>query len=358
MENNKNLLQNLLLRENNNFDLIRLIAAWLVIYGHANAMIPPVYHRADAIAVFLRFDYSGALAVKVFFFLSGLVVTNSLLEKKNILQFVVARFFRIWPAFLLVLFFTSFFIGGYFTTLTLEQYFSHPDVYGYIYRNAMMDIVFELPGVFQNSSSINNRSINGSIWSLPYELGAYILLLSFFILGLQNYKKLSILVAFIFLLDVILENKVVFSWRSLNASVDDLAPFFAFGALLALFKDRVVIDFKIVFALFLIYFIFRNSLYVKYIFYIFLLFCFLYIFSRKFSLNLKINSDISYGVYIWGWPIQQVLAHTFPNLSFFQHVSVAIFLASVAGVFSWFLIEKPGMKIGGMVYRNLANRFG
>ena len=108
MENNKNLLQNLLLRENNNFDLIRLIAAWLVIYGHANAMIPPVYQRDDAIAVFLRFDYSGTLAVKVFFFLSGLVVANSLLEKKNILQFVVARFFRIWPAFLLVLFFTSF----------------------------------------------------------------------------------------------------------------------------------------------------------------------------------------------------------------------------------------------------------
>ena len=357
MQNNKNLLQNLLLRENNNFDLIRLIAAWLVIYGHANAMIPPVYQRDDAIAVFLGFDYSGSLAVKVFFFLSGLVVTNSLLEKKNILQFVVARFFRIWPAFLVVLFFTSFVIGGYFTTLTLEQYFSHPGVYNYIYSNAMMDIVFELPGVFQSASSINNKSINGSIWSLPYELGAYILLLSLFILGLHNNKKLSILVVVLFFIDVFFDNKIIFSWRSLNANVDDLAPFFAFGALLALLKDRVAIDLKMIFALFLIYFIFQKSLYIKYIFYIFLFFILLYIFSRELFLKIKINSDISYGVYIWGWPIQQVLAHTFPNLSFFQHVSVAIFLASVAGVFSWFLIEKPGMKIGGMVYKNLANRF-
>lgn len=81
------LLAQLLKRDNNNLDLVRLIAACLVIYGHANAIVRPEVSGGDWVASMLVFDYSGSLAVKVFFFLSGLVVANSLLEKNNLLYF-------------------------------------------------------------------------------------------------------------------------------------------------------------------------------------------------------------------------------------------------------------------------------
>ena len=79
-------LSDLLQRDNNNLDIFRLIAAALVIYGHAYAIAPQEGH-SDVLVHLLGYDYSGSLAVKLFFFLSGLVVTNSLLHKRDVAQF-------------------------------------------------------------------------------------------------------------------------------------------------------------------------------------------------------------------------------------------------------------------------------
>ncbi|WP_370600237.1 acyltransferase family protein [Pseudomonas nitroreducens] len=76
------LLSNVLRKENNNLDIFRVVAAVMVIYGHAYALLP-VEGQRDIVGKLLVFDYSGSLAVKIFFFLSGLVVTNSLIEKKG-----------------------------------------------------------------------------------------------------------------------------------------------------------------------------------------------------------------------------------------------------------------------------------
>ena len=80
-------------RRCNNFDLFRLIAALTVIYGHSFALAPsPGF---DDSLFKLTGHHSAAMAVKFFFFLSGLLVTDSLLTRKSVLQFFVARFFRI-----------------------------------------------------------------------------------------------------------------------------------------------------------------------------------------------------------------------------------------------------------------------
>ena len=62
------LLAQVLKRDSNNLDLVRLIAACLVIYGHSNAFMPAERGGGDWVAGLLKFDYSGSLAVKVFFF--------------------------------------------------------------------------------------------------------------------------------------------------------------------------------------------------------------------------------------------------------------------------------------------------
>lgn len=85
-------LSELLKKENNNLDVFRLVAACMVIYGHAYAVVPQAGY-VDVVARLLGHDYSGSLAVKIFFFLSGLVVTNSLLHKRDVLHFAIARFF-------------------------------------------------------------------------------------------------------------------------------------------------------------------------------------------------------------------------------------------------------------------------
>lgn len=345
-------------RDNNNYDIVRLIAACLVIYGHANAMIPAHLAGVDVVSRFIaKFDYSGALAVKVFFFLSGLVVTNSLIEKGNVTQFAIARLFRIWPALLFVLLFSVFVLGVFLTSLDLSAYLLHPETRGYIFNNTLMKIVFELPGVFQEdlSGPLNHRAINGSLWSLPYEVGAYLGLVAFFMLGASKYKKIAILILCLFLLDVFLEKRILFPGRLMNPTVDDLAPFFGFGALLALFKDKIVVNIKMVAAFGVILYLFQNSLYSRYVFYVFVFIFIIYFFSRAWIVKLKLKFDISYGVYIWGWPVQQVLAHQFPNLSFGMHIILATFIACAAGTFSWFFIEKPSIDFGRKFYRRISS---
>ena len=114
-------LSDLLQRDNNNLDIFRLIAAALVIYGHAYAIAPQEGH-SDVLVHLLGYDYSGSLAVKLFFFLSGLVVTNSLLHKRDVAQFVMARFFRIWPALLVVTALCALVLGPLVTALPLADY--------------------------------------------------------------------------------------------------------------------------------------------------------------------------------------------------------------------------------------------
>jgi peptidoglycan/LPS O-acetylase OafA/YrhL len=110
-------------RENNNFDLLRLIAACLVIVGHAYALVPDESSR-DLVLTWLNFDYSGSLAVKFFFFISGLVVTNSLLEKPSLGAFAQARLFRLMPAMIVCVLLTAFVLGPAVTSLPLAEYFS------------------------------------------------------------------------------------------------------------------------------------------------------------------------------------------------------------------------------------------
>ncbi|MBC7601359.1 MAG: acyltransferase, partial [Ramlibacter sp.] len=79
----------------NNFNLIRLLAALVVIYAHA-----PAITGLGAPEPFAQFTgkYSGALAIDVFFLLSGFLVTASALSERGLRHFIASRVLRIYPA--------------------------------------------------------------------------------------------------------------------------------------------------------------------------------------------------------------------------------------------------------------------
>src|SRR5476651_590052 len=90
-------LDTVLKRENNNFDFIRLLASLMVVYGHSFTLFNNSgYH--EPFKVLLKTDYSGSLAVYVFFALSGCFITGSFLSGKGYWHFIRMRLFRIWPA--------------------------------------------------------------------------------------------------------------------------------------------------------------------------------------------------------------------------------------------------------------------
>jgi peptidoglycan/LPS O-acetylase OafA/YrhL len=63
-------LSEILNKQANNLDIFRILASCMVIYGHAYSLSPQV-GKVDITASLLGFDYSGSLAVKIFFFLTG-----------------------------------------------------------------------------------------------------------------------------------------------------------------------------------------------------------------------------------------------------------------------------------------------
>lgn len=336
-------LQDLLKKENNNLDIFRVIAACMVIWGHAYAITPEA-GSVDFIGRTLGFDYSGSLAVKIFFFLSGLVVTHSLLTKGSALQFTIARFFRIWPALFATLFITAFIIGPVISDHGLSEYFSNNTTYRYIGKNLLLRTQYNLPGVF--SGNAYKDIINGSLWSIPYEVAAYLILLALFLLRIFQSKILPSLVFVLILLDPLLGNRFLFTWLPQNHEIDLLAPCFAFGALLAIYKDKIEIDARKLAGVWILAYLFKNQAFNFYFFYLALFIFILYVSQLKWVVDIKFKTDISYGIYLWGFPVQQTLAHLLPSQSVMLNQLSAIAISILFGFLSWHLIEKKCIALG------------
>ena len=349
------LLQEILRKENNNLDIFRVIAAMMVIYGHAYAILPSS-GPGDILTGLLGFDYSGSLAVKIFFFLSGLVVTNSLLTKRNLLQFLIARFFRVWPALAFTLLVSAFLLGPLLTEQSTSEYFSNKKFFAYFYKGLSMNIKYELPGVFESNAL---RAVNGSLWSIPHEVFAYLTLATTLILGLlkPRIRLLTIPVFILMLIDPLLENPVLFTWLPPNPEIRLLAPCFAFGALLAIWKDRVDIGWAPCLAAWLAFIVLKQSCCNFYFFYLALFLSIIYLSSQGFLVRFKPSADISYGIYLWGWPVQQILALFFFDYGIHFNQILAIVISVIMGFFSWYLIEKKSIQHGSSLARKIPSRW-
>ena len=336
-------LSKLLERDNNNFDIFRLVAACMVIYGHAYAIAPQPGH-SDALGRWLGFDYSGSLAVKVFFFLSGLVVANSLLSKRNVQHFCVARFFRIWPGLLAVLVLCAGVLGPWVSALPPQDYFADPQTYRYVLRNALMRVDYSLPGVFLTNPHAG--AVNGSLWSIPHEVAAYLGLLALFMLGVLRSRWLAWAVFAVMLLDPLFGNTWLLTWRAPQTELDLLMPCFAAGALLALHKDDVQITGHTVLAFLLLFLLLRSSAQAVYFFYAALFAGLLWASGQRWLLRWRLPVDISYGVYLWGFPVQQTLVYLLPDQGVRFNQLAALTLALLLGFASWHLVEKHGVAWG------------
>ncbi len=336
------LLKDALNRDNNNLDIFRIIAATAVIVGHSYA-ISPLPGAQDLMERFLEFTYSGAYAVKIFFFLSGLVVTNSLLEKKNWFHFLVMRFFRLVPALFVTLLFSVLILGPLLTTIPLSSYFYSSETYLYIIKNLIFKTTFELPGVFTENPY--SDVVNGSLWTLRWEVLCYLVLLAIFLLG--AFKRRIFFIGFFLLLtvEVLLPERVIFKILTNDPEVFYTPWCFAFGAVLISYKDEVYISGKNFLVAVLICLLLKDTVLFEITFYLATFLGILWISTLRFVRALKPRSDISYGVYLYAFPIQQTIVY-FLGVQFgiLPHILLATAVTFMFGWVSWHVIEKPSMK--------------
>lgn len=154
-------------RSENNFHVLRLLAATVVLFNHSFALA-----GAGPSPIRRLYELAGrSLAVDVFFIASGFLLSRSFERRARPLPFLHDRVLRIYPALIVNAVASAFIIGPLFTTLEPASYFASPQVYLYIVRSlALIDVQYELPGVF---ADLPSSAVNGSLWVVLHFVALY-----------------------------------------------------------------------------------------------------------------------------------------------------------------------------------------
>lgn len=328
-------------KNSNNLDLFRLFAAAAVIVGHAYAISPEPPLR-DGVSVLLGFDYSGSLAVKFFFFLSGLLVANSIRMQGDLISFLISRCARLFPGLIFCVLVSACLVGGVFTSLKFSEYIAQPDVYSYLTKNIALELQWNLPGVFNNNPL---HTVNGSLWTLPVEFFCYMGLSVFGALGLLK-NNFSATALFVLLIAAFYWNENLLPLFGLPADAWMLPMFFCVGAILAVNKNAIDIDWTVLGGLFLASFLVRRTQLYPIIMPLAIFISILFFSSWSVIRKIRLPGDFSYGVYLYGFPVQQISKTIFPEQGVHANQAIGLAGAVVIGAFSWFAVERPSIRLG------------
>lgn len=164
-------------RSENNFDVLRLLAALMVLFGHSFDLTGTL----EPLGQIHEISW-GSVGVLIFFSISGFLVARSWDFDRHLGAFAAKRALRLLPALVVALLLSALVLGPLVTSLPLGAYFTDPSTKSYVLDNALLQSNFLLPGVFAHT--IYPNAVNGSLWTLPVEAKAYLLLAAFGVLGL------------------------------------------------------------------------------------------------------------------------------------------------------------------------------
>ncbi len=325
-------------KRSNNFNLMRLLAAFSVIYGHASAVTGR--GPSDIFLQLVGYKFIGGVAVDVFFVISGFLITASALGRHGLLYYLMSRFLRIYPALIVCVVLSVFVLG--FALTDSSSYWSNQQVWFYLWRNATaFSTEYFLPGVFANA---HEKAINGSLWSLTVEVRLYLIVLIFAVTGILKNRTLFNLLFFLVLLTgyffpeqwlplfhfpnhlhvAMMFMMGSFSW--INRASIPLNPSLLCGLFFFAASQHNTPGFGATYALLLPY----------------LVFCFAFVPGIAWFNRI---SDYSYGVYLYGWIAQQLVLYLNPEMTNALNTFYGCALALVLAMASWHWIERPALSL-------------
>ena len=334
----------------NNFNLLRFIAASLVLYSHSFAL---VIGTGDAEPLRKSIGMTlGTISVDVFFITSGFLIAGSFFGRNNIIAFVWARVLRIFPALIVAVAFCTFAIGLFFTTELASDYLSNKETYRYFLKNITLffGVEYNLPGVFANTP--HKYAVNGSIWTLPYEVEmyAYLAIIGSILIYFQKWFSSNYLKTIFLCIAIIAVSANIVN--HFKPFIDDkfirLFSLFFTGTAFYLWRDNIYLSLKIF--LFLIVAL-SISIVEKEVFFViysisiaYLIFYIAYI-PTGIIRNFNKVGDYSYGIYIYAYPVQQSIAALIPNISIPVMIALSFIITFILSFLSWHLIEKKALNM-------------
>ncbi len=333
----------------NGLNVIRLALAIGVVLWHS---VPLTGRSLDQPALQQVF---GTLSVDGFFVISGYLILGSWLARPDLLRYLWARVLRIMPGFWASLIITAAVIApiglllsgaglphGYaggalaFVGGNAGLVINHYDIAG-------TPSALPYPGVW-----------NGSLWTLWYEFVCYLGVAVLGVAGLLR-RRFTVLAVFVVVLAFALVESSVAPGlasgplgllRLTPASTARLALMFGAGMMLRQYGHRVPVRAPllvaavalIALAAFLPVWELLSALPLAYV-----------LLSAGAAMRhprLQFRNDLSYGMYVYAFPIQQVLAGTaLVGTSTLAFGVVATVATLPFAAFSWFAVERPAKRL-------------
>lgn len=336
-------------RRDNNFDLLRLLAAWLVLFSHSYPIAGQAV--ADPFSRSIGIDTFGGVGVAIFFVLSGYLVTQSWQRSTSAISFVWKRIRRIYPALVVCVLISTLLVGPLLSTLSLAVYGQHAQATRYLLTATAWDIHYVLPGVFGDNA--HPHTFNGSLWSLPYEMTCYLTLLAVGLVPFALRWKV-ILVAVVLVLMLLARPlsppaapfDVVYF---LDYYMVKLGLFFVVGAIYQCWRITLT-PIWWVGALGLVVVSQMPDCSARNLLWILSFSTVILSAALGLSWLPKLPSgmgDWSYGLYLYAFPVQQILSFYgfVQSLGFVGYTLLCTVMALICAALSWFLIERPISRI-------------
>lgn len=334
-------------RDDNRFDFLRLLAAWLVLFSHC---YPLGGHGAvEPLRSSLGLDTLGGVGVGIFFVLSGYLVTLSLERSPNLLTFARRRALRIYPGLAAICLLCVLVLGPWLTTLPLPVYWRDGATWHYLVTAGAWSIQYPLPGVFAGNP--HPAAVNGSLWSLPYELTCYLVLALLSLLPGSLRTKVTVVaggvLAMLLLRPLMAPRGDFVAVLGMDYFHGKLGLLFALGAVFACWRQHIRPMLGPALVLLVVAAILPQGVWrlLCYLLGLGLLTLWLALYGLWLPRVPQRVGDWSYGAYLYGFPVQQVLAHfRLHEASFPGFVLASTLITAVLAGLSWHLVEKPALR--------------
>jgi peptidoglycan/LPS O-acetylase OafA/YrhL len=285
--------------------------------------------------------------VAIFFVLSGYLVTVSVERSPNLLEFARRRVLRIYPGLITICLLSVLLLGPLLTTVPQATYWRHSQTWDYLQTASAWFIQFPLPAVFADNP--HPHAINGSLWSLPYEIKCYLVLAALSVA--PGSLRIKVALCGAGLASMLLLRPTSPGPFDLFLGLDyyhsKLGLLFALGSAFACWRAHLRPTLwhavaMLVAALILPHGVWQLLLYVVGSG---ILVLWLALYGRWLPRLPGRMGDWSYGAYLYGFPVQQVLAQfKLHEASFIGYVLASTAVTFALAGLSWHLVEKQALR--------------
>ncbi|MBB5462863.1 acyltransferase [Paraburkholderia sp. Cpub6] len=334
------------MRHDNNFDFLRVAAALAVLISHVRPLHDNTFPLGDL----------GAVGVFAFFSMSGYLVSASWERDPHAGRFLSRRALRIFPGLAAAIAFAAFVVGPLVTNLSFGDYIRSPLLLQYCRSILLYPMSFSLPGVFADNPFRDN--VNGSLWTLPMEVFLYgsVMAISLTLRSSQaRIAALASLLALCYGLEIRQASGIVLTMPT--QELYRCASSFIVGALLWQLRD----DFRLPDWSWMPIVVFLLAVHATAV-EVWSLILLVPLATVSFA-NASYGfirragrfGDVSYGLYVYAFLIQQTLMHYFPSIGVNRFFVWSAALSAMAGFASWHLIEKRAIKLKGTLSRRVSS---